>query len=103
MPYEAVLDEANLSSRTPSDDLREALWRLVMKRRTPTKFDDFVSGGLDGTTVMGLPARLVTGVDGAVYIADDNNGFIYRVAPRLPAAVGGGAPDGEGRSGVLWR
>ena len=30
--------------------------------------------------VLGRPAGLVTGADGALYISDDNKGFVYRVS-----------------------
>ncbi|MCG3160845.1 MAG: hypothetical protein JMDDDDMK_01920 [Acidobacteria bacterium] len=30
--------------------------------------------------IMGRPAGLITGADGALYISDDNKGFIYRVS-----------------------
>jgi glucose/arabinose dehydrogenase len=28
---------------------------------------------------LGRPAGLITGADGALYVSDDNKGFIYRV------------------------
>ena len=31
------------------------------------------------TEVLGRPAGLITGADGALYVSDDNKGFIYRV------------------------
>jgi glucose/arabinose dehydrogenase len=30
--------------------------------------------------VLGRPAGLATGRDGALYVSDDNKGFIYRIA-----------------------
>ena len=41
---------------------------------------DFVSGFLDDGDVLGRPAEVVQGPDGAVYISDDYSGVIYRVA-----------------------
>ena len=47
--------------------------------RTPDGFDDFVSGWLKDDVVSGRPAGLATGADGALYVSDDNKGFIYRI------------------------
>ena len=58
--------------------------RIVMLDGRPVSREDFVTGWLAGDTVSGRPAGLVTGTDGALYISDDNKGFIYRVAARLP-------------------
>lgn len=41
---------------------------------------DFVTGFLKGDNVIGRPAELTEGPDGAIYIADDFAGAIYRVA-----------------------
>jgi glucose/arabinose dehydrogenase len=54
--------------------------RVVMKDGRPTGIDDFVSGWLKNDVVSGRPAGLATGPDGALYISDDNKGYIYRVA-----------------------
>lgn len=53
--------------------------RVVMKDGRPTGVEDFVSGWLKDGQVTGRPAGLVTGADGALYISDDNKGFVYRV------------------------
>ena len=34
----------------------------------------------DGQVNNGRPAGLITGADGALYISDDNKGFVYRVS-----------------------
>jgi glucose/arabinose dehydrogenase len=54
--------------------------RIVMKDGRPSGFEDFVVGFLKDGVVMGRPAGLATGADGALYVSDDNKGFIYRVA-----------------------
>ena len=46
----------------------------------PTGLDDFATGWLRGGVVWGRPAGLATGADGALYVSDDNKGFIYRIA-----------------------
>jgi glucose/arabinose dehydrogenase len=53
--------------------------RIVMKDGRPSGVEDFVTGWLTDDVVSGRPAGLATGSDGALYISDDNRGFIYRV------------------------
>src|SRR5262245_9231043 len=53
--------------------------RVVMKDGMPVGLEDFVTGWLKDGVVSGRPAGLMTGADGALYISDDNKGFIYRV------------------------
>ena len=54
--------------------------RIVVKDGRPVGFDDFVSGWLKNDAVSGRPAGLAVGADGALYVSDDNKGFIYRIA-----------------------
>lgn len=54
--------------------------RVVMKDGRPVSSEDFVTGCLNDGDVTGRPAGVVTGADGALYISDDNTGFVYRVA-----------------------
>jgi glucose/arabinose dehydrogenase len=54
--------------------------RVVMKEGRPAELEDFATGFLKDGVVLGRPAGLATGADGALYISDDNKGFIYRVA-----------------------
>ena len=41
--------------------------------------EDFVTGWVKDGVVLGRPAGLATGADGALYVSDDNKGFIYRI------------------------
>ena len=54
--------------------------RVRMKDGRPDGFDDFVTGWVKNDVVSGRPAGLATGADGALYISDDNKGFIYRIS-----------------------
>jgi glucose/arabinose dehydrogenase len=54
--------------------------RVVLKDGRATGVEDFVTGWLKDGQVLGRPAGLITGADGALYISDDNKGFIYRVS-----------------------
>lgn len=54
--------------------------RVVMKDGRPTGLEDFATGWLKDGVVSGRPAGLMTGADGALYVSDDNKGFIYRIA-----------------------
>jgi glucose/arabinose dehydrogenase len=54
--------------------------RVVMKDGRPSAIEDFATGFLKDGVVLGRPAGLATGRDGALYVSDDNKGFIYRIA-----------------------
>jgi glucose/arabinose dehydrogenase len=54
--------------------------RVVMKDGRPIGLEDFATGFLKDGVVLGRPAGLATGPDGALYVSDDNKGFIYRIA-----------------------
>jgi glucose/arabinose dehydrogenase len=54
--------------------------RVVMKDGRPVGLEDFATGFLKDGVVFGRPAGLATGADGALYVSDDNKGFIYRIA-----------------------
>jgi len=54
--------------------------RVVFKDGKPAGVEDFVTGWMKDGQVLGRPAGLITGADGALYISDDNKGFIYRVS-----------------------
>ncbi len=53
--------------------------RVVMRDGRPVGLEPFVTGFLREGTVHGRPAGLITGSDGALYVSDDLNGFIYRI------------------------
>lgn len=69
------------STQRPAGKIGYSVVRLTMDQGRPVASEDFITGwlGADGT-VMGRPAGLVTGADGALYVSDDNKGFVYRVA-----------------------
>jgi glucose/arabinose dehydrogenase len=54
--------------------------RLIMRDGRVSGIEDFASGFLKNGVVLGRPAGLATGRDGALYVSDDNKGFIYRIA-----------------------
>ena len=54
--------------------------RVRMKGGRPDGFDDFVTGWVKDGVVSGRPAGLASGADGALYVSDDNKGFIYRIS-----------------------
>jgi glucose/arabinose dehydrogenase len=54
--------------------------RVRMKDGRPEGIEDFVTGWLKSDAVSGRPAGLATGADGALYVSDDNKGFIYRIS-----------------------
>ena len=53
--------------------------RVVFKDGKITGLEDFVTGFVSGGQVLGRPAGIVTGADGALYVSDDNKGFVYRI------------------------
>ncbi|PYR43701.1 MAG: oxidoreductase [Acidobacteria bacterium] len=54
--------------------------RVVMKDGRPSGIENFASGFLKDGVILGRPAGLATGRDGALYVSDDNKGFIYRIS-----------------------
>jgi glucose/arabinose dehydrogenase len=61
------------------DRIPGSVVRVLFKGGKPVGVEDFVTGWMKDGQVLGRPAGLVTGADGAFYISDDNKGFIYRV------------------------
>ena len=57
-----------------------AVARVLMRDGRPIGLEDFATGFLKDGVVLGRPAGLATGRDGALYVSDDNKGFIYRIA-----------------------
>ncbi len=54
---------------------------LLDENGNATSNEDFVSGWLTDRDVLGRPADLTFGSDGALYITDDKTGLIYRITP----------------------
>ena len=75
------------SSQRPSGKVGYSVVRVVMTDGRPLSSEDFVTGWLAGDVVSGRPAGLAIGADGALYISDDNKGFVYRVAAQASAAT----------------
>ena len=84
--YRSSLYVALHGSSTRSIKSGYKVVRLVMENGRPVRSEDFVTGFLTGDVVTGRPVGLVTGADGALYVSDDNRGFIYRVFARPRAA-----------------
>lgn len=87
--YRSSMFVAIHGSSQRSSKIGYSVARIVMEAGRPVAREDFVTGWLSGDSVSGRPAGLVTGADGALYISDDNKGFIYRVAATPAAAVRG--------------
>jgi glucose/arabinose dehydrogenase len=81
-PYRSSLYVALHGSAIGTGKAGYKVVRLVMENGRPLASEDFVTGFLDGETVRGRPVGLVTGQDGALYVSDDNRGFVYRVFAR---------------------
>ena len=54
--------------------------RIVMKDGRPAAADDFATGWLKDGVMSGRPRGIITGPDGALYVSDDNKGFVYRIS-----------------------
>jgi hypothetical protein len=62
--------------------------RVLMSDGVPTgEYEDFLTGFvIDKTRIWGRPAGIAEGRDGAVYVAEDVGGTVWRVAPAVTAA-----------------
>lgn len=78
-PYRGSMYIAIHGSSARSTKIGYSIVRIAMKDGRPAGREDFVTGWLSGDTFSGRPAGVVTGADGALYISDDNKGFVYRV------------------------
>ena len=67
-------------NREPADGYKVVALHFAGDR--PVRFEDFLTGflGDDGSAQIGRPAGLAVARDGALLVADDANGVIYRVA-----------------------
>jgi glucose/arabinose dehydrogenase len=81
-PYRSSIFVALHGSTTRSTKVGYRVERVVMENGAPVSHEPFVTGWLTGEAVSGRPAGLVTGADGALYVSDDREGFVYRVAAR---------------------
>jgi quercetin dioxygenase-like cupin family protein len=81
-PYRSSMYLAVHGSTERTSKIGYKVIRLVMENGRPVRAEDFITGWLTGDQVSGRPMGLVTGADGALYVSDDNKGFI------LPALDG---------------
>ncbi len=79
-PYRQALFVSMKGSSTIPSKVGYKLVRVVMKDGRPAGVEDFATGWLKDGEVSGRPVGLATGADGALYVADDNKGFIYRIS-----------------------
>lgn len=63
--------------RVPTGD---KVVRVTFSGGVPTGYQDFVTGWLQGGHYQGRPVGVAVGPDGALYISDDKQGYIYRVS-----------------------
>lgn len=78
--YRHALFVALHGSSSRSEKIGYKVVRVLIKDGRAVGTEDFVSGWLKDGQVAGRPAGLITGADGALYISDDNKGFVYRVS-----------------------
>ena len=55
------------------------LVRVKFKNNQPVEVEDFATGWLAGSNVLGRPVDVAVGTDGALYVSDDTAGLIYRI------------------------
>jgi glucose/arabinose dehydrogenase len=53
--------------------------RVAMHDRNPAPVEDFVDGWLVGSSAWGRPVDIAQGIDGAIYVSDDQAGIVYRI------------------------
>jgi glucose/arabinose dehydrogenase len=78
-PYRNALFLALHGSTGIPEKVGYKVVRVVMKDGRPVGLEDFITGWLKDGVFSGRPAGLATGADGALYVSDDNKGFIYRI------------------------
>ena len=90
-------------SSARSSKIGYSVVRVVMKNGRPVSSEDFATGWLNNGVVTGRPAGVVTGADGALYISDDNKGFIYRVTATQTGGAAAKAPAAAPAPGAAVR
>jgi glucose/arabinose dehydrogenase len=58
------------------------LVRIRIRDGQPEGIEDFATGWLQGTEVLGRPVDVLVGPDGSLYVSDDRRGIIYKIAYR---------------------
>lgn len=58
------------------------LVRIRIKDGKPEAIEDFATGWLQGTKVLGRPVDVLVGQDGSLYVSDDRRGIIYKITYR---------------------
>ena len=52
--------------------------------------DDFMTGFLSGAVVIGRPAEIAEGADGAIYVSDDYANVVYKITPGASSSIEAG-------------
>lgn len=58
------------------------LVRIQIKDGKPERIEDFATGWLQGTKVLGRPVDVLVGPDGSLYVSDDRRGIVYKITYR---------------------
>ncbi len=58
------------------------LVRIRIKDGKPEGVEDFATGWLQGTKILGRPVDVLVGPDGSLYVSDDRKGIVYKISYR---------------------